>query len=135
MTEQLLSAAEPVQPRVLMFDSGVGGLSITTCIHQAIPSVRFGYVADNACFPYGDQPEPVVDARCLELITAALEVFPANIVVVACNTASTVTLPALRAALSVPVVGVVPAVKPAAAISANRRIGILATPATNIRDI
>lgn len=118
------------EPKVLIFDSGVGGLSITACIHQTIPFVSFGYVADNACFPYGDQPEGIVVARCLELITAALEEFPADLVVVACNTASTVALPALRAVLSVPVVGVVPAVKPAAMVSLNRRIGILATPAT-----
>ncbi|OEY68021.1 glutamate racemase [Marinobacter sp. X15-166B] len=113
-----------------MFDSGVGGLSITTCIHDMIPTAGLGYLADNACFPYGDQPEPVVVGRCVQLITAALEVFPADVVVVACNTASTVTLPALRAALRVPVVGVVPAIKPAAAVSGNRRIGLLATPAT-----
>ncbi len=117
-------------PRILVFDSGVGGLSVTSCIHQAIPSAIFGYVADNACFPYGDQLESVVVARCTGLITAAIKVFPAHLVVVACNTASTVVLPALRAVLSVPVVGVVPAIKPAAEVSLNRRIGILATPAT-----
>lgn len=125
-----MTRAEHAEPKVLVFDSGVGGLSVTACIHQMIPAVSLCYVGDNAFFPYGDQPEPVVVRRCLELISAALREFPADIVVVACNTASTVTLPALRAVLSVPVVGVVPAIKPAARVSVNRRIGILATPAT-----
>jgi len=117
-------------PRVLLFDSGVGGLSIARCIHQQLPGVHLVYLADNACFPYGDQPEEVVIRRCLELTAAALEAWPSDLVVVACNTASTVVLPHLRAMTTVPVVGVVPAIKPAAQLSRNRRIGLLATPAT-----
>lgn len=117
-------------PRVLVFDSGIGGLSIASCIHQQLPGTHLIYVADNACFPYGDQPEPVVVERSQSLIASALAEYPCDLIVVACNTASTVVLPNLRAANSTPVVGVVPAVKPAAACSVNRRIGILATPAT-----
>ncbi|MDC0662651.1 glutamate racemase [Marinobacter sp. SS21] len=117
-------------PRILVFDSGVGGLSVAQCIHRALPSARLVYLADNACFPYGDQPEELVTARCLQLIEASLKVYPSQLIVVACNTASTVVLPDLRASTHLPVVGVVPAIKPAAAVSENRRIGLLATPAT-----
>lgn len=117
-------------PRILVFDSGIGGLSVAACIRQRLPSVELVYVADNAGFPYGDQPEPTVIGRCRTLIAAALQAFPCDLIVVACNTASTVVLPELRAMTRIPVVGVVPAVKPAAACSLNRRIGVLATPAT-----
>ena len=121
------------QPRVLVFDSGIGGLSIAACIHKALPQVRLVYLADSAGFPYGDQPESVVIERSQGLISQALEAFPCDVVVVACNTASTVVLPALRAMTDTPVIGVVPAIKPAAAVSENRRIGVLATPATVTR--
>lgn len=120
-------------PRVLVFDSGIGGLSIAGCIHRFLPAVQLVYLADSAGFPYGDQPEAVVVERSKKLIAGALESFPCDIVVVACNTASTVVLPALRAMTDTPVIGVVPAIKPAAALSRNRRIGILATPATIAR--
>ncbi|ERS87549.1 glutamate racemase [Marinobacter sp. EVN1] len=118
------------RPRVLVFDSGVGGLSVAACIHQTLPGVELVYLADNAGFPYGDKPEQVVIERCCTLIRQCLAELPCDVVVVACNTASTVVLPELRATIAVPVVGVVPAVKPAAACSVNRRIGLLATPAT-----
>ncbi|MDX1551272.1 MAG: glutamate racemase [Marinobacter sp.] len=117
-------------PRVLVFDSGVGGLSIAACIHHQLPAVRLVYLADNAGFPYGNQPESVVIERSQALIAAAIEEYPCDVIVVACNTASTVVLPHLRAMTSTPVIGVVPAIKPAVALSVNRRIGVLATPAT-----
>lgn len=117
-------------PRVLVFDSGVGGLSVAACITRALPGVELVYLADNKGFPYGDQPESVVIERCLHLIGAALEKAPCDVIVVACNTASTVVLPHLRSMTSIPVVGVVPAIKPAAAKTRNGRIGVLATPAT-----
>lgn len=122
-----------IRPRVLVFDSGIGGLSIAGCIHQALPSVSLVYLADSAGFPYGGQPEAVVVERSLWLIGEVLAALPCDIVVVACNTASTVVLPALRAMTDTPVIGVVPAIKPAAALSHNRRIGLLATPATVTR--
>lgn len=117
-------------PRILVFDSGVGGLSIARAIWQQMPQARLLYLADNACFPYGDQPDEQVISRCVALIRKLLEEQPADMVVIGCNTASTLVLPALRSALEVPVVGVVPAIKPAAALSRNRRLGLLATPAT-----
>lgn len=117
-------------PRVLVFDSGVGGLSIAACIHNQLPAVRLVYLADNAGFPYGNQPESVVIERTQALIAAAIDEYPCDVIVVACNTASTVVLPHLRAMTSTPVIGVVPAIKPAVALTVNRRIGVLATPAT-----
>lgn len=117
-------------PRVLVFDSGVGGLSVARCIHQLWPTAELVYLADNAVFPYGALAESVVVDRCCRLIEQSQAEMPCDVIVVACNTASTVVLPALRARTEVPVVGVVPAVKPAAARSGNRKIGVLATPAT-----
>lgn len=117
-------------PRILVFDSGVGGLSIAACLHAAMPGLRLSYLADTAAFPYGSQPEATVVDRCVGLVSELMATDPADLVVVACNTASTVVLPTLRKRIGVPVVGVVPAIKPAAALSENRRLGILATPAT-----
>lgn len=120
----------PQQPRVLVFDSGVGGLSVAHCIRRQLPETALVYLADNAGFPYGNQPEAVVIDRCTALTARAVRDYVPDVIVVACNTASTVVLPALRAMTPVPVVGVVPAIKPAAACTLNRRIGLLATPAT-----
>lgn len=116
--------------RVLVFDSGVGGLSIARSLWQHLPATEIVYLADNACFPYGDLAGDVLDERCVSLVAQVLLEEPCDLVVIACNTASTVVLPTLRERLNVPVVGVVPAIKPAAAMSRNRRIGLLATPAT-----
>lgn len=118
------------RPRVMLFDSGVGGLSIAGCLHRALPWAELVYRADNAAFPYGGLAEQTVVGRTLDTVRDGLQSLPCDVVVVACNTASTVALPALRASLDVPVVGVVPAIKPAAQISATRHIGLLATPAT-----
>lgn len=122
--------SDAAAPCILVFDSGVGGLSVARCIHETLPGAELVYLADNAGFPYGDQSEPVVIERCTGLIRRALEEVPCDVVVVACNTASTVVLPRLRAMIDVPVVGVVPAIKPAAGRTLNGRIGVLATPAT-----
>jgi glutamate racemase len=125
--------SEALRPSVLVFDSGVGGLSVAASIRRLCPQLPLVYLADNAGFPYGDKSEADVIKRTCALVTSALAQFDCQIVVLACNTASTVALPALRLCVSRPVVGVVPAIKPAAAISVNRRIGILATPATVAR--
>ncbi|MBW0148905.1 glutamate racemase [Marinobacter arenosus] len=117
-------------PRVLVFDSGVGGLSVAASVIRHLPGTELVYLADNAGFPYGDQPESVVVERCCRLISDSLAQFPCDVIIVACNTASTVVLPHLRAMTAIPVVGVVPAIKPAAAVTRNGRIGLLATPAT-----
>lgn len=124
------SAAPGRVPEILVFDSGIGGLSIARCLHRQVPAARLTHVADNAGFPYGNQPEGTVTGRTVTLVMEQLRERPFDVIVVACNTASTVALPALRAATDIPVVGVVPAIKPASAVSENRRIGLLATPAT-----
>ncbi len=120
-------------PRVLVFDSGVGGLSVAREIQQRLPQVSLVYASDNAFFPYGTKGEAELIARVDQVITALLARSPADILVIACNTASTLTLPHLRSKLNLPIVGVVPAIKPATLMSKSGVIGLLATPATVAR--
>lgn len=115
---------------ILVFDSGIGGLSVLAEIRKLLPESHYCYLFDNARLPYGELDEQVLIAGCVSLIAELVIRTNAAIVVVACNTASTVVLPALRTKLNIPVVGVVPAIKPAALISKSKRIGLLATPGT-----
>lgn len=115
--------------RVLFFDSGIGGLSVyqeTMKHNDIIPS----YLFDNLHFPYGIQPDDVVIETVVKLLKNFTERYLTDLIVIACNTASTVALQYVRENVRIPVVGVVPAVKPAAQISVNKVIGLLATPAT-----
>jgi len=114
----------------IVFDSGVGGLSVFDCITAALPDLQLLYVADNAFFPYGTKEEAVLVTRVRDLLAELADRFHPDLVVIACNTASTVALPAVRDALSVPIVGTVPAIKPAAQASVTRVIGLLGTPGT-----
>lgn len=118
---------------VLVFDSGVGGLSIVQAIRQAWPLLPMDYAFDNAAFPYGNKPEDWLVDRVEAVITSLLDKTGAGLVVIACNTASTLALPRLRERLRVPVVGVVPAIKPAAQVSQTRSIALLATAGTVTR--
>ncbi len=120
--------------KVIFFDSGVGGLSIWQEVRQRREDLECHYLFDNAYFPYGELDDALLIERVVTLIPPLVERLHADAVVVACNTASTVVLPALRSLLSIPVVGVVPAIKPAAMRSRNRHIAVLATPATIRRD-
>ena len=120
-------------PRVLVFDSGVGGLSVAQEIQQRLPQISLVYASDNAFFPYGTKGEAELIARVDQVINQLLLRYPADILVIACNTASTLTLPHLRSKLNLPIVGVVPAIKPAALMSKTGVIGMLATPATVAR--
>ena len=115
---------------ILFFDSGVGGLSIVAPARVAVPHARFVYAADSAGFPYGTKSETEIAVRVPALLGRLAERFRPRLIVVACNTASTIALAAVRAALDVPVVGTVPAIKPAAALSRTRTIGVLGTEAT-----
>ncbi|MFW2851774.1 glutamate racemase [Sphingomonas sp. TX0543] len=115
---------------ILFFDSGVGGLSIVVPSRMAVPDARFIYVADSAGFPYGTKTEAEIAARVPALLGRLAERYDPRLIVIACNTASTIALPAVRQALDVPIVGTVPAIKPAAAVSATRVIGVLGTEAT-----
>ncbi len=116
--------------RVLVFDSGVGGLSVLDAIVTSGRALSLDYVADNAWLPYGLKSDADLRARAPALLARMTEQWAPHAVVVACNTASTIVLPEVRAALSIPVVGVVPPIKPAAALTRTGVIGLLATPAT-----
>lgn len=115
---------------ILFFDSGVGGLSVVAPTQALMPAAPIVYVADSAGFPYGTRSEAEIAARVPALLGRLVERFAPRLVVIACNTASTIALPAVRAALDVPVVGTVPAIKPAAQASRSRVIGVLGTEAT-----
>lgn len=115
---------------ILFFDSGVGGLSIVGPARLLLPTVPFVYAADSAGFPYGVRSEADIAARVPALLGRLVERYRPRLVVIACNTASTIALPAVRVALDLPVVGTVPAIKPAAEFSRTRVIGVLGTEAT-----
>ncbi|AXJ94835.1 MULTISPECIES: glutamate racemase [unclassified Sphingomonas] len=115
---------------ILFFDSGVGGLSVVTPTRALLPQAPIVYAADSAAFPYGIKSEGEIAARVPALLGRLVERYRPRLVVIACNTASTIALPAVRAALDLPVVGTVPAIKPAAALSVARAIGVLGTEAT-----
>ena len=102
------------RPRpLLVFDSGLGGLSVVDALRMQKPRGAIAYLADSAWLPYGTKPDDVLLARIVSLLVeTCAELDPCGLVV-ACNTASTIALPALRARLSIPVIGTVPAVKPA----------------------
>ena len=114
---------------ILIFDSGVGGLSIFDSIRASVAHDLI-YLADHAAYPYGDKAEDWLVRRVVSLLTKAHKTFQADLIVVACNTASTIALPELRQQLPVPIIGVVPAIKTAAQVTNNNRIGLLATPGT-----
>jgi glutamate racemase len=115
---------------ILFFDSGVGGLSVVAPARALLPTAPFIYAADSAGFPYGTKTEAEIAARVPALLGRLVERYRPRLVVIACNTASTIALSVVRAALDVPVVGTVPAIKPAALASRTRVIGVLGTDAT-----
>jgi glutamate racemase len=115
---------------LLFFDSGVGGLSVLAPTHALLPTAPIVYAADNAAFPYGTRSEAEIAARVPALLGRLTERFHPRLAVIACNTASTIALAYVRAALDIPVVGTVPAIKPAAEVSRTRVIGVLGTEAT-----
>ena len=115
---------------ILFFDSGVGGLSVASPVRALLPRAPFVYAADSAGFPYGTRTEGEVAARVPTLLGRLAERYRPRLIVIACNTASTIALGAVRAALDLPVVGTVPAIKLAAESSVTRVIGVLGTDAT-----
>lgn len=122
-------------PRILVFDSGLGGLTVHDEIVKLRPNADYLYVADDAAFPYGRLTEAQVVARVEAVMARLLADFLPDIVVIACNTASTLVLPSLRARWpDLPFVGTVPAIKPAAEQSVSHMISVLATPGTVARD-
>ena len=115
---------------LLFFDSGVGGLSVLGPTRQLLPTAPIVYAADSAGFPYGKRTEEELATRVPALLGRLVERFKPRLAVIACNTASTIALDHARAALDIPVVGTVPAIKPAAELSKSRVIGVLGTEAT-----
>ncbi|PYD48066.1 glutamate racemase [Novacetimonas pomaceti] len=116
--------------RILAFDSGIGGLGIVRCLRNEIPDACIDYLADTAVFPYGEQPDDFLVSHIVALVGSAMERLRPDLVVIACNTASTLALDALRARYSLPFVGCVPPIKWAADLTHSGTIGLLATRAT-----
>ena len=120
---------DPSAP-LLFFDSGVGGLSVLEPTRALLPNAPIVYAADSAGFPYGKRTEAEIASRVPALLGRLVERFHPRLAVIACNTASTIALEHVRCALDLPVVGTVPAIKPAAGMSKTRVIGVLGTEAT-----
>jgi glutamate racemase len=115
---------------ILFFDSGVGGLSVLAPVRALLPTAPIVYAADNGFFPYGLKSEAEIGGRVPVLLGRLAERYRPRLAVIACNTASTIALGPIRAALDIPVVGTVPAIRPAALLSKTRAIGVLGTDAT-----
>ena len=120
--------------RLLVFDSGIGGLSVAREIRRVLPAAEMIYVADDAGFPYGEWADEALSDRVVGLTGGLIDRFVPDAVVIACNTASTLVLPPLRAAWTIPFVGTVPAIKPAAEQTRSGLVSVLATPGTMRRD-
>lgn len=126
-----MSSPSPEAP-LLFFDSGIGGLSVLRAVREKLPNAPIVYAADYAGLPYGTKSEAEIAARVPALLGRLVERYRPRLVTIACNTACTIALSHVRAALDVPVVGTVPAIKPAAEATRTGVIGLLGT-ATTIR--
>ena len=123
------------RPKILVFDSGLGGLTVYRALARQRPDAEFLYAADDLGFPYGPKSEAEVVGLVMAAMDRLIGDHGPDCVVIACNTASTLVLPLLRAKWpEIPFVGTVPAIKPAAELSQSRMISILATPGTAARD-
>jgi glutamate racemase len=129
-----LTHAVASNPTILLFDSGLGGLTVHREVAAARPDARLIYAADDAAFPYGRLEQGALIARVVAVIGKLIETCRPDLIVVACNTASTLVLPELRARISVPIIGTVPAIKPACAASVSKRVSVLGTQATVSRE-
>ena len=115
---------------ILLLDSGVGSILIASEIKKLLPTAPLLSLGDQKFFPYGMKTEDFLLSRVHQLLDSVFENFSPSVIVIACNTASTCVLDSLRQKFEVPIVGVVPPIKPAAEYSANRKIGLLCTEAT-----
>jgi glutamate racemase len=120
---------DPAAP-ILIFDSGVGGLTVLAQLRKLLPDAPVIYAADSAGLPYGEKSEAEIAARVCGLLGRMSERYRPRLICIACNTASTIALAMVRDVLEVPVVGTVPAIKPAAAMTRTGVIGLLGTEAT-----
>jgi glutamate racemase len=121
-------------PTILVFDSGLGGLTVFSEVLKARPDARFIYAADDAAFPYGRLSEEALVARVMTVMERLIGLYDPGLAVIACNTASTLVLPHLRRRFPIPFVGTVPAIKPAAQTTVSGLVTVLATPGTVARD-
>jgi len=121
-------------PTILVFDSGLGGLTVLREIVRARPDAHYIYVADDAFFPYGHHSEEEIIARVVPLIGELVAAHSPDLVVIACNTASTLVMSHLRERYTLPFVGTVPAIKPACAKSRTKRVSVLGTRGTVKRE-
>lgn len=121
--------AEPTAP-ILLFDSGVGGLTVYDALRKVLPDAPVIYAADLAGLPYGTKTEAQIAARVAGLLGRMAERYQPRLACIACNTASTIALGMVRDVLAIPVVGTVPAIKPAAALTRSGTIGLVGTEAT-----
>jgi glutamate racemase len=119
---------------ILVFDTGLGGLTVLREIVKTRPDAHYVYVADDAYFPYGQYSEDVIIARAVPLIGELIAAHAPDLVVIACNTVSTLVMTHLRAAYQVPFVGTVPAIKPACARSTTKLVSVLGTKGTVKRE-
>src|ERR1700692_378432 len=132
--ERLRSLAVASPPTILVFDSGLGGLTVLREVVAARPDAHYVYVADDAFFPYGHHSEQEIIARVVPLIGELIAAHAPDLVVIACNTASTLVMSHLREEYKVPFVGTVPAIKPACAGSRTKRVSVLGTQGTVKRE-
>src|SRR5215831_8873277 len=123
-----------IPPTILVFDSGLGGLTVYREVVKVRPDARFVYAADDAVFPYARIEETALVARVVEVMDRLIGTYAPDLVVIACNTASTLVLPSLRGRFAVPFVGTVPAIKPACATSTTKLVSVLGTGATVKRE-
>lgn len=136
-TRVSMSAPKPrivTAPTILIFDSGLGGLTVYREVARARPDARFVYVADDAHFPYGAMNDAQLEAHVTGIIGELIAAHSPDLVVIACNTASTLVLSALRQRYPTPFVGTVPAIKPACAASLTKVVSVLGTQATVSRE-
>ena len=122
----------PIRPDapILVFDSGAGGLTVLDALRRILPQAPVIYAADNAGLPYGEKSEAEIAARVAGLLGRMTERFQPRLACIACNTASTIALGMVRDVLNIPIVGTVPAIKPAAAMTRTGVIGLIGTGAT-----
>jgi glutamate racemase len=124
----------PARQTILVFDSGLGGLTVLREIVRVKPGARYVFVADDAFFPYGHHGEEQLIGRVVPLIGDLIAAHAPDLIVIACNTASTLVMSHLRVAYTVPFVGTVPAIKPACASSRSKRVSVLGTKGTVKRE-
>lgn len=115
---------------MLIIDSGIGGLSILNSIRNNFPNIHYIYMMDNEAFPYGEKKEKFILERIIKIINTIKKFYPIGIVIIACNTASTVSLHILKKKFNIPIIGVLPILQPAIKTTKNNIIGLIATKAT-----